>query len=710
MPTISDVAKRAGVAPITVSRVLNGAENVNPATRHKVEQAIQDLGYLPNLAARSLRSGQTRTLALLVPDIGNPFWPIVARGIEDAAQSEGYSIFLCNTDENPAKQLNYLRAVLQQRVDGVILAPCDPDAQSLQPLREQGTPTVIIDRRVDGWDVDSVVADSVSGARALVQHLLNLGHTRIAILTGPPGVSTAEDRVIGYRLALHDAGLEVDTRLIRWGEYRIASGSQQAQAILDEGLAPTAIFTANQAIALGALDALTARGLDVPRDVALVSFDDLPDVDHLFPFLTVVAQSAYDMGLNAAQLLLSRMSAGVALEPRHVVLPTRLILRYSCGRTLRTNEAEGYRLVRPRDVPVQSVLVKPLTPAEHERAAALVPETAWSGLAQRNAMTDTDRSSVRRLRRALQHQATDRVPCLAYPIAQRALVESVLGRSAPAAVNGSASSIAPGDQVEFAQRLGLDAIGCDLTSHLEPGATRADLVTPPRLADQLSRLENYLRAAQRTEVGVFAELGAHLPSDAGEALAGHEWLDVVLAHQEKVLRAVCDRFAADLVFVMLDSTVLGPHPPSIHAPSFANEILPRLRRLIQPAREHGLPVGLRVRGPIDGDLAAVREAGFEVLALSDADLATLAAIKRTWGDTLTLVGGVPTGLLVTGSREAIEAQVREACLALGAGGGFVLSPSDGVPEAASADNFVALVRAAWRWGRESSDSGVEIGN
>lgn len=711
MPTISDVAKRAGVAPITVSRVLNGAENVNAATRRKVEQAIQELGYLPNLAARSLRSGQTRTLALLVPDIGNPFWPIVARGIEDAAQNGGYSIFLCNTDENPAKQLNYLRAVLQQRVDGVILAPCDPDAHSLQPLREQGTPTVIIDRRVDGWDVDSVAADSVSGARALVQHLLSLGHTRIAILTGPRGVSTAEDRVVGYRLALHDAGIEIDARLVRYGEYRIASGSQMAQAILDEGLAPTAIFTANQAIALGALDALTARGLDVPRDVALVSFDDLPDVDHLFPFLTVVAQSAYDMGLNAAQLLLSRMSADVALQPRHVILPTRLILRYSCGRTLRTSEAEGYRLLRPRDVAVQTVLVKPLTPAEREWAATLVPEAARSGLARRDAPTDTDRSSVRRLRRALQHQSTDRVPCLAYPIAHRALVESVLGRSAPAAVNGSASSIAPGDQVEFAQRLGLDAVGCDLTCRLEPGTARGDLVTPPRLADQLSRLESYLRAAQRTEVGVFATLGSRLSSDAASVAAdGHEWLDVALAQQEKVLRAVCDRFAADLVFVMLDDTVLGPHPTHIQAPFFANEILPRLRRLIQPAREHGLQVGLRVRGPIDGDLAEVREAGFEILAPSEADLVTLAAIKRMWGDALTLVGGVPPDLLLTGSQETIEAQVREACLSLGAGGGFVLSPSDGIPEAASADNFMTLVRAMWRWGRESTDSGLEIGN
>lgn len=704
MPTISDVAKRAGVANITVSRVLNGAENVNPVTRRRVEQAIQELGYLPNLAARSLRSGQTRTLALLVPDIGNPFWPSVARGIEDAAQSGGYSIFLCNTDENPTKQRDYLFAVLQQRVDGVILAPCDPDAASLAPLREQGTPTVIIDRRVDGWNVDTVYADSVSGARALIQHLLNLGHTRIAALTGPAGVSTAEDRLLGYRLALHEAGIAAEPRLLRYGEYRTTSGYQMAKDVLAAGLAPTAFFAANQAIALGVLDALTERGLDVPRDVALVSFDDLPDVDHLFPFLTVVAQSAYDMGLNAAQLLLSRMSAGVALQPRHVVLPTRLILRYSCGRTLRAGAADDYRLVRPRDAAVQTVLVKPLTPTEREEATALAPAAALWGLTTYDARADADRSSARRLRRALHHQPTDRVPCLAHPIAHRALIESALGRSALPAANGSAPIVAPGDQVAFAQYLGLDAVGCDLTCRLAADAADIHIATPPRLADQLSHLESYLRAAQRTEVGVFVELGTRLPNGvtAAEA-ASSEWLDVVLARQEKALRAVCDRFAAELVFVMLADTILGPQLAGIQTLLFTDEILPRLRRLIQPAREHGLRVGLRTPGPIGDGLAAVLEAGFEILAPRDADLTTLRATQGRWGDTLTLVGGVPTDLLVAGSREAIQAQVREACLALGTGGGFVLSPSEGVPEAASVDNFMTLVRTAQRWGRDSSD-------
>ena len=192
MPTISDVARRAGVSPVTVSRVINHVAHVNPTTRAAVERAIAELGYVPNVVARSLRSRRTRTLGLLLPDITNPFWTTVARGVEDSAHSHGYSAFLCNTDENPAKQRDYLSAVLSQRVDGVILAPCDSDVRGLATLVEQNVPLVLVDRTVAGLDTDTVGTDSMSGARALVRHLTGLGHRRIGILCGPPTVSTAE--------------------------------------------------------------------------------------------------------------------------------------------------------------------------------------------------------------------------------------------------------------------------------------------------------------------------------------------------------------------------------------------------------------------------------------------------------------------------------------------------------------------------------------
>jgi LacI family transcriptional regulator len=365
LPTISDVAKQAGVSPATVSRVIQGAKPVKPATREKVERAIEELGYVPSAVARSLRSKRTRAVALVVPDITNAFWTTVARGVEDIAQRQDYSVLLCNTDENPAKQLRYLDVVASQRVDGVIIAPYDSDARNLAKLRDRNIPTVIIDRRIEGWDVDSVYGDSISGARAVVKHLIGLGHRWIAMISGPMNTSTAEDRVTGYCMALAEAGIPIDPRLIRRGEFRAASGEKLAHQVLDEGLKPTAIFAANNAIAMGVIEAVEMQGLRIPQDIALVCFDDFPYVSCLFPFLTVVVQPAYDMGANAAQLLLSRLDSEVSLQPRHVVLPTRLIIRHSCGSKLQDSDHYMLSLPLPKDAQVEeNIMVKPLSPEE----------------------------------------------------------------------------------------------------------------------------------------------------------------------------------------------------------------------------------------------------------------------------------------------------------------------------------------------------------
>ncbi|RME85403.1 MAG: LacI family transcriptional regulator, partial [Caldilineae bacterium] len=302
MTTISDVAKRAGVSPVTVSRVINNTGNVSPATRAKVERAIRELGYVPSGVAQSLRSKRTRTLALIVPDIQNAFWTTAARGVEDAAQSRGYSVFLCNTDESAAKQKHYLDAVISQRVDGVIIAPYDKDATTLLPLKRRNIPTVVIDRYIEGWDVDTVSGDSISAARALVKHLIDLGHRRIAVISGPLGTSTAADRLAGYQIALAEAGIPYDPDLVKYGEFRAISGERLTHELLNLDDRPTAIFAANNAIAMGVIDALDARGMRIPRDMALVCFDDLPNTSRLFPFLTVVVQPAYEIGANAAQL------------------------------------------------------------------------------------------------------------------------------------------------------------------------------------------------------------------------------------------------------------------------------------------------------------------------------------------------------------------------------------------------------------------------
>jgi LacI family transcriptional regulator len=349
LPTISDVARRAGVSTVTVSRVINAAPNVNPATREKVEQAIQELGYLPNVVARSLRSKRTHSLALLVPDITNVFWTTVARGVEDAAIARGYSVLLCNTDEDPDKQARYLTVVASQRVDGLIIAPYDADAANLSEVRGRRIPTVIVDRRVEGWDTDSVTCDSVAGARALVRYLLAQGHRRIAVISGPAGTSTADDRVAGYCLGLQEAGLEVDPCLIRRGEFRAAAGERLVSELFAEAVQPTAVFAANNAIALGVIEALSGLGLAVPDDVALVCMDDLPLAERCFPFLTVAVQPAYEMGGRAAELLLDRLANAGEFSPRHLVLPMQLIVR----------GAER-----------QTSIVEPLSPEEIQRLAA----------------------------------------------------------------------------------------------------------------------------------------------------------------------------------------------------------------------------------------------------------------------------------------------------------------------------------------------------
>jgi len=339
--TIGDVARRAGVSKVTVSRVLNGAANVNAQTRERVEQAIRDLAYLPNLAARSLRSRQTQTIALVVPDITNVFWTTVARGVEDQAQKKGYSVLLGNTDENPEKQRSYLRAVMQQRVDGVIIAPYNRDSDTIRPLLDQKIATVLIDRKLDGLAIDSVRGDSVGGAYALVSHLIGLGCQRIAMIAGPRGASTAEERALGYCLALRQAGMQLDARWMRWGEYKAAWGEEAAAMLFAGEPKPDAIFAANNQIALGVWEYLLKRGVRVPQDVALVCFDEMADSARLFPFFTVAAQPAYAIGSAAADLLFARIQGGQDQPAQEIGMAGKLVLRASCGRLLKQAQADG---------------------------------------------------------------------------------------------------------------------------------------------------------------------------------------------------------------------------------------------------------------------------------------------------------------------------------------------------------------------------------
>ena len=333
MPTIKDVAQHAGVAPITASRVINNAGYVSEETRMRVEKAITDLGYIPNRVARSLRSKQTNLLALVLTDITNPFWTTVARGVEDAASEEGFSVILCNTDESDVKQEAYVRNLLQRQVDGFLLVPSASSIGAITLIRQQKVPVVVLDRKIP-YDVDTVRSDSVTGATQLTRLLLDLGHRRIAMLSGPREVSTAVDRVKGYQIALQEAGLVVDENLICYGTFTQQGGYMMSQSIMDHSPRPTAIFAGNNFIAVGVLRALREGKITVPGDMALVAFDDLPPTYVIDPFLTVAAQSAYEMGQKATRLLMQRMLGTAPDEYQEFLLPTRLIVRQSSGDSL----------------------------------------------------------------------------------------------------------------------------------------------------------------------------------------------------------------------------------------------------------------------------------------------------------------------------------------------------------------------------------------
>lgn len=331
MPTIHDVAKRAGVAPITVSRVINNSGYFSDEIRERVQRAVSELGYVPNLLARSLRSKRTNTLALILTDITNPFFTTLARGVEDVASDADFTVIFCNTDESEVEEARYLQVLLQKQVDGFLLVPAQSKAGAVEMIRQHGEPVVILDRRIPKSDVDIVRCDSEGGAYDLTRLLVSLGHRQIAVLSGPRGVSTAEDRVAGYRRALQEAQIPVNDNTIFFGEFNQEGGYENARRALSLYPRPTAIFAANNFIAIGAMKALQDAGLEVPEDISLVGFDDLPPAMISFPFFTVVSQPAYEMGRQATQLLLDRLSGQNLEGYREIILPTQMTIRRSSG-------------------------------------------------------------------------------------------------------------------------------------------------------------------------------------------------------------------------------------------------------------------------------------------------------------------------------------------------------------------------------------------
>ena len=330
--TIRDVARLSGVSPMTVSRVINDSERVSPETRRRVEEAISELGYVPSRLARGLSRQRTGTLAVIVPDVANPFFTAIVRAAEEVARRADYHVILCDTRADLGVERGVIEELIAHRVEGAVIAPVsDRSATHLRRLAEFGVPFVLIDRRIPGVDCDVVLGDSSSGARQLVEHLVSLGHRRIGFIVESDDVSTARDRRAGYEAALKAAGIALDPALVAHAAPDPSGGSAGMSRLLELEERPTAVFTVNNLVALCAIEAVRAAGLEVPDDVALVCFDDIEYASRLYPFLTAMEQPAQTFGTLGTQLLLERIE-GRGPERRHeVVLPGEFIIRKSCG-------------------------------------------------------------------------------------------------------------------------------------------------------------------------------------------------------------------------------------------------------------------------------------------------------------------------------------------------------------------------------------------
>ena len=328
MATIREVAEHAGVSYATVSHVINNTRLVTEETRQRVLEAMAALNYRPNALARSLRQGKTNTLGLVLPDSANPFFAEISRSIEDEAFKKGYSVFLCNTELDTQRELFYVDVLSKKQVDGIIFVAAGDQADSLDFLVQRNMPVVMIDRNVPNVEIDAVLTDNQLGGFLATRHLLELGHKRIACIAGPSSITPSAERLIGYRKALEEAGLPYDENLIMRGDYHAQSGLEITHAILKMDPRPSAIFALNDLMALGALRAAAEAGFFIPRDLAVVGYDDLELAHFTNPPLTTISQPKKEIGAQAVSLLVDRISRK-SRPPRRLVLPPELIVRRS---------------------------------------------------------------------------------------------------------------------------------------------------------------------------------------------------------------------------------------------------------------------------------------------------------------------------------------------------------------------------------------------
>ena len=332
MATIKDVARLAGVSTTTVSHVINETRYVSDELRASVLAAMEELNYRPNVLARGLRRGETKTIGLVVPDNSNLFFAEVARIVEDIGFENGYSVILCNSDDNLEKEAAYVNVLIAKQVDGVIFIAAGSKYEHLHELAMAGIPVVVADRDIPQTLADVVLVDNERGGYDATRYLLSLGHRRIACIAGPSDLTPSADRVHGYRRALGEFGIPIEEKWIVPGDFRYQGGEAAIAELLRLDEPPSAVFACNDVMAIGALRAVRSAGLQVPGDVSIVGFDDIPLASAVSPALTTVAQPIVELATLAAQLLMSRTQSDQQDGPKQrIVLDTELIVRGSCA-------------------------------------------------------------------------------------------------------------------------------------------------------------------------------------------------------------------------------------------------------------------------------------------------------------------------------------------------------------------------------------------
>lgn len=328
--SIYDVARVSGVSVFTVSAVVNKKAHVGKRLRERVESAIRKLNYRPNLIARSLAKRRTHTIGMIVPDIANPFFPMVVRGAEDAAQKHGYNLLLCNSDDSLDKEERAVELLLSQRVDGILLTKAAEDFRPSvrQMIKEVDIPFVLVMRTYPKLTNDAVITDDYHGAYEAVCHLARAGRSRIGLISGPLKISNAKERWQGFHDALKSEGLAYDPKLVIEGDYRIESGIRAGHALLSHR--PDGIYVANHLMTIGLLKAAEDMSMSCPEDFGLVSFDDYPWLSIFRPRLTTVELPKHQLGSEAAELLIQRIAGDTSKAVVRKLQP-ELRVRESCG-------------------------------------------------------------------------------------------------------------------------------------------------------------------------------------------------------------------------------------------------------------------------------------------------------------------------------------------------------------------------------------------